>query len=184
MCDKCCIMFAEQNLYKEEVVGKSVLEVGSRDVNGSVRPFIETLNPLKYIGVDIIEGPKVDQICAAEDILNEFGEESFDIVVSTEMLEHVKDWKKVINNFKDILKPQGIVIITTRSKGFPIHGYPEDYWRFEVADMANIFSDCVIYKIEKDLCSVAGVFIKVKKPLNFQKHDLSNYEVFSVEQKK
>lgn len=56
MCNSCCIEFGVKNLEKNEVEGKRVIEVGSLNVNGGLRSCIESLNPAKYIGVDIIEG--------------------------------------------------------------------------------------------------------------------------------
>ena len=51
----------------EEFNGKRVLEVGSKFVNGSVRPLIERFcQPKEYIGVDIEPGRYVDVILPAE----------------------------------------------------------------------------------------------------------------------
>lgn len=54
MCNPACVDFAKTNLTLAQVRGKFVLEVGSLSVNGSVRQFVETLEPGKYIGVDIV----------------------------------------------------------------------------------------------------------------------------------
>ncbi len=61
--------------------------------------------PKEYIGVDISHGKFVDKIAPAEKLVEVFGKNRFDVVISTEMLAHVSDWKKVINNTKEILKP-------------------------------------------------------------------------------
>lgn len=72
------------------VKGGYVLEVGACDVSGSIRPIIsEAFGPAEYIGVDIVPGPGVDKVCAAEDLVAVFGEDRFDCVISTEMLEHL-----------------------------------------------------------------------------------------------
>jgi len=92
MCNSECIEFGVRNLTIEEVTGKKIIEIGSNDVNGSLRPIIEAWGkPDEYVGVDIIDGPGVDLICPAEKIIEKFGKESFDIVISTEMIEHVRD---------------------------------------------------------------------------------------------
>lgn len=173
-----CILFGAINLKRKEIEGKRVIEVGSRDVNGSIRPLIESYNPQDYIGVDIIKGPGVDAICLAENLVSEFGEQSFDVVISTELLEHVRDWKLVIHNIKHICKTDGIILLTTRSYGFSYHGYPNDFWRYEIEDMKYIFQDCNIQKVDKDIQK--GVFIKIVKPKIFIEQDLSEYKLYSI----
>lgn len=179
MCNLSGIVFAFANLTKEEVSGKKVIEVGSRDVNGTLRPIIELWEPAEYIGIDTIKGPGVDMICDAENLIERLGKEKFDIVVSTELLEHINDWRQVISNIKNICKSDGIILITTRSHGFPYHGYPHDFWRFELEDMKAIFSDCKIIALQKDYRE-PGVFIKVEKPKNYTENDLSKYELHNV----
>lgn len=173
-----CILFGAINLKRNEIEGKRIIEVGSRDVNGSISPLIKSYNPQEYIGVDIIKGPGVNVICSAENLVSEFGEQSFDVVISTELLEHVRDWKLVIHNIKSICKTNGIILLTTRSYGFGYHGYPYDFWRYEIEDMEYIFQDCNIQKIEKD--PQKGVFIKVVKPEIFIEQDLSKYKLYSI----
>ncbi|MFX0133373.1 MAG: class I SAM-dependent methyltransferase [Candidatus Hodarchaeota archaeon] len=179
MCNASGIIFGAINLTREEVEGKKVIEVGSQDISGSLRPIVESLNPAEYIGVDIIEGSGVDIIQNAEDLLIKFDKERFDIIIATELIEHVKDWKKVISNFKNICAPNGIILITTRSYGFPYHGYPYDHWRYEIEDMKYIFSDFIIKKLEKDKLA-SGVFIKAIKPKDFIENDLTNYKLYSI----
>jgi SAM-dependent methyltransferase len=102
--------FFIENTQKEEFENKRILEVGSKYVNGSVRPLIEKFfSPKEYIGVDIEKGKFVDVVCDAENLVDYFGKETFDVVISTELLEHVKDWRKVINNMKEVLKPNGYI---------------------------------------------------------------------------
>jgi SAM-dependent methyltransferase len=178
MCNAYCILFGAINLKPEEIQGKRVLEVGSYETNGSLRPLIESYRPAQYTGVDIQDGPGVDVICKAEDILEVFGKESFDVIISSELLEHIRDWRKAINNFKDVCKIDGIILVTTRSYGCPYHGHPYDFWRYEIDDMKRIFSDCIIEKLEKD--PLSGVLAKMRKPKSFVINDLSDYELYSI----
>lgn len=173
--------FFIENLKKEEINNKKIIEVGSKYVNGSVRPIIEKFfQPEKYIGVDIEEGKFVDEVLPAEKLIQYFGSESFDVVISTELLEHVKDWRIVIHNMKGVLKEGGYLYITTRSKGSPYHGWPYDFWRYEIEDIKNIFSDFIIEKLDKDDINSPGIFFKSKKPNNFKENDLANYELYSI----
>lgn len=179
MCHVSCILFGAKHLKEKEIKGKKIIEVGSYDVNGSLRPLLESYEPEKYVGVDIEKGPGVDVICNAENMIDKFGKESFDVVISTELLEHVQNWKKVISNIKGVCMDGGIILITTRSKGFPYHGYPYDFWRYEAEDMKYIFSDCEILALEKD-SQAHGVFIKIKKPNNFIENNLLDYKLHSI----
>jgi SAM-dependent methyltransferase len=164
----------------EEFASKRVLEVGSKFVNGSVRPLIERFcRPREYVGVDIEPGKYVDVILPAERLVEHFGPESFDAVISTEVLEHVFDWRTVVNNMKAVLKPGGFIYITVPSKGFPYHAYPHDYWRYEIEDMEKIFGDFEIIALEKNW-EAPGVFLKARKPTNWSPNDLSQIELHSI----
>lgn len=178
MCNAACLEFGRTNIREEEVRGKTVIEVGALDINGSLRQIVEALRPKSYVGVDIQKGPGVDYICDAHSLLNHFAKETGDLLISTELFEHVRDWRVVVSNFKNILKPGGIVLITTRSRGFPFHGYPCDYWRYELSDMQAIWSDFIIESIESDPLA-PGVFLKARKPKTFTENDLTRYTLYS-----
>jgi SAM-dependent methyltransferase len=173
-----CILFGVRNLSRAEVQGKRVLEVGAFDVNGSLRPVLEQLGPAEYIGVDIQEGRGVDRVCDVTELIRTFGEESFDVVICTELLEHVRDWRLAIHNIKAVCRKGGVILVTTRSCGFEYHGLPEDCWRYDDADMTEIFSDCDIQRIERD--PEWGICVKAIKPGRFAEKDLSHVELYSV----
>ena len=90
-----------------------VLEIGSLDINGSVRsiftPFAE-----KYIGIDTQAGPGVDIVASATEYLNPG---YFDVVVCAEVFEHTPEWKKIINNSYVNLMDGGIFIATMAGEG-------------------------------------------------------------------
>jgi SAM-dependent methyltransferase len=179
MCSTTCLCFVATRLSNQDVAGKRVLEIGSFDVNGSTRKCIEFWQPAEYVGVDIQEGPGVDLVCDAEKLMDIFSEESFDVVFSTELLEHVLNPKTVISNMKRLCKRNGAILLTTRSYGFIFHPFPRDFWRFELSDMRSIFSDCEITDLEKDALE-PGVFVKVKKPRDFVERDLSGLELYNI----
>jgi len=173
------IVFIAKNLDKSHVKGKRVIDVGSYNFNGSIRPYIESLEPNEYLGVDLLEGEYVDIVCNADDLVSNFGKESFDLVVCSEMLEHTKNWNATIHNIKNICKRGGTIFITTRSYGYPCHGFPNDYWRYEINDMKNIFNDFEIIQLENDSLT-PGVFMKARKPKNFTENDLSQIKLYSI----
>ena len=179
MCHDSCIAFGKTKIKKADIKGKSVIEAGSCDSYGSLRPIIEALASGSYIGVDIQSGPGVDFICDASMLVNRFGRNRFDVLLSTELLEDVKDWKRVISNFKNVVKPGGLIIITTRSRGFNYHGYPFDFWRYEIEDIEFIFSDFAIKTLEKD-SQFPGIFLIAKKPDNFVENKLIHHRLYSI----
>ena len=179
MCTHACIEFIRANLRSDDVQGRAVLEVGALDVNGSVRPLICALQPASYVGVDLHAGPGVDEICDATDLVARFGPEAFDLLISTELLEHVRDWRTTISQFKRVLKPGGLLLVTTRSRGFPYHAYPDDFWRYEPADICAIFADFCLEKIESDSVN-PGIFFKARKPQVFFETDTRQHALFSI----
>jgi len=180
MCNVAVNEFFVETVKTEEFNEKRILEVGSKYINGSVRPLIEKfLSPQEYIGVDIDPGKFVDLILPAEKLLGYFGSESFDVVIATELLEHVIDWRLVVDNMKMILRRGGHIYITTRSKGFPYHSYPWDFWRYEVEDIRRIFIDFEVIALKEDH-QAPGIFLKARKLENYAPADLSDIALYSM----
>lgn len=172
--------FVEQTLTAERVAGRRVLEVGSYDVNGSVRPYLESLEPAEYLGVDAGPGPSVDRVVDCEQLCSEVGSD-WDIVISTEMLEHVNDWQTCMAQLADAVKPNGHLIVTTRSPGFPYHPFPDDFWRFTIDQMTQILTtlDFVPLTVADDW-QCPGVFGVGWKPFDWQPTSLNSITVERV----
>lgn len=99
-----------------------ILEIGSRDVNGSPRPLCE--GAAEYIGIDVREGRGVDQVVAAADY---DGKGAFDLVISSEALEHTPDPQEIIACARRALKTGGRLLITAAAPDRAPHscdGYP------------------------------------------------------------
>lgn len=156
--------FAYGALQAGEVAGRDVLEVGSLDVNGSVRPMVEARGSRSYVGVDVVQGPGVDRVVDAADLEATFGRDAFDVVVSTECLEHVEDWRIAIANMVAVLRPGGVLVWTTRSPGFAYH-HPPDRWRYTQTAMAEILETLDLEAaLVADDPEYPGVFCKARKP--------------------
>lgn len=114
---------------------KSVVDIGSKTVNGSFRPLFRG----EYIGVDLTDGPGVDRF--PRDI--EFGiEERGDVVVCTEVLEHVaRPWEALLN-----MRAVGQTLLLT-CRGYdergcwPVHEHPVDVWRFSELSLRVMLGD-------------------------------------------
>ena len=165
------------NLPGDGFRGARILEVGSGYVNGSIRPIIEKYGPAEYIGVDVSPGLFVDRVISPNDsLLDHFSHDAFDVVISAETLEHVEEWSEMVTSMKAVLKPRGEIIITTRSEGFPWHGYPFDHWRYSLIDMTRIFADFEILDLKADPFK-PGVFLIAKKPESWNPEPLENIKL-------
>jgi len=179
MCNVSCAVFGARALSKDDIEGKKYLEVGARDYNGTIRPLIDSWEPALSLGIDLIEGPGVDKVLDADDMVREFGEGSFDVVVAMEIMEHTRDWRRTMSNIKRVCRPGGIIVLTTRSFGYGYHAYPYDFWRFEIEDIKAIFSDCEIQILEKDP-TCPGIYLKARKPAGFVERDLTEHALYSM----
>jgi len=168
-----------QSIPFSRICGRDVLEIGSRDVNGNITKIVYEKQPQNYVRTDMTEGDNVDIVVDVLDLVETFGRDSWDVVISTETLEHVKDWRTALTEMKKVLRPSGLLIITTRSPGFPQHDYPEDYHRYTKEDMKTILSDMIILDLEDDPQSL-GVFITAYKPTCFELKDNSSVEVHNI----
>lgn len=92
-----------------------VLEVGSYNVNGEVRQLFTG----HYLGIDLHPGPGVD---VAVDAAEFDPPRLFDVVVSTEVLEHTPRWREIVAMCGVALRPGGALILTCAGPGRAPHG--------------------------------------------------------------
>jgi SAM-dependent methyltransferase len=109
-----------------------VLEFGARRVAGQEETA--DLRPLfpgrEYIGCDAHAGTGVDRV--ADVSRTSFAEECAGTIVCDDTLEHVFAVHDAFSEMSRVLRPGGLLVVTTPMR-FPIHDYPEDYWRMTPA---------------------------------------------------
>lgn len=113
-------------IYLNNTVGMTIVDIGSRDVNGSLRS-VAPLNST-YVGVDFATGKGVDVVLEDPYVLP-FDDASVDVVVSSSCFEHSEFFWLLFNEALRILKPSGVLYINAPSNG-TFHRYPVDCWRF------------------------------------------------------
>lgn len=101
--------------YPDLFVNKKVLEVGSLNINGSIREFFSDCD---YTGVDLAPGKDVDFVGRGEDLA--FPDRSFDVVCSCECFEHNPEWARTFDNMARMAK--GLVFFSCATTGRPEHG--------------------------------------------------------------
>jgi len=96
---------------------KKVLEVGSLDINGSMREFFEEC---EYIGLDIGSGRGVDIVCSGHEY--DASDDTFDVTLSTECFEHNPYWAETFSNMVRLTKSGGLIFFTCATTGRHEHG--------------------------------------------------------------
>jgi SAM-dependent methyltransferase len=78
-----------------------------------------------------------------------FSSGSFDLILSTEMLEHTLEPQRIIDEMRRVLKPGGLALLTTRFI-FPLHDVPGDYYRFSDYALIHLFREWSSVKVEAE----------------------------------
>lgn len=125
-----------------------ILDVGCRD-----KPYQRwATEASEYLGVDVVAGPKVDWVI-------EDGKpwplpsESFDGVVCTQVLQHVRDLSNTLGEIERVLKPGGRLLMTVPF-AYSLHGVIPDYWRMSRAGVVGLLG--AGYEVE-ELQGLGGV---------------------------
>ncbi|MBK5233910.1 MAG: class I SAM-dependent methyltransferase [Thermoleophilia bacterium] len=120
--------------------GRSGLRV--LDVGCGNKPYLPLLadRAASYIGVDAVDGPQVDKIGVAEDL--PFEDAAFDVVLCTQVLEHVDEPATALAEIRRVLAPGGVTFVSTHGV-FLYHpdppGSDRDYWRWTHSGLMRIF---------------------------------------------
>jgi SAM-dependent methyltransferase len=90
-------------------------------------PFMPLAGRLELVGVDVAHLDKTQARaaelgfpvelfeCGADRLADVFGRESFDAVVSTQVLEHLPDWQGALAQMSDVLRWNGTLYVTCDS---------------------------------------------------------------------
>lgn len=98
----------------------SVLDIGGRSINGSVRPLFPAAT--RYTVLDALPGERVTDVDIIADAAtwNPSGQ-WWDVVVCAEVLEHAASWRAILRTAYAACAPAGRLIVTTAAPGRPPH---------------------------------------------------------------
>lgn len=117
-----------------------ILDVGSRVIRGQRKfgSYKQFFNDPKwvYMGVDITEGDNVDLVMEDSDRLP-FYDNSFDVIISGQTLEHVEYPWEFMKEIARVLKVGGICCIIAPAR-IHEHRYPIDTFRYYPDGMLSL----------------------------------------------
>ena len=101
------------------------------DVGCGRRPFapLAEARGCRYIGLDIAADADPPPDVCADSALLPFRDDAFDTVLSTQVLEHVRDPLATIREAARVLRPGGHLVLTA-PQAWPLHETPHDYYRY------------------------------------------------------
>ncbi len=128
--------FIRESAEKFDSAGKMMLDIAPQDWLGAAQFFSQST--IETLDID----PKATATYIAdltEDNSAKIQPGRFDIVLCTEVLEHVLQPFDAVKEIHRILKPGGVALITT-PYNFRIHGPLPDCWRFTEHGLRALFS--------------------------------------------
>ena len=141
--------------------GLSVCDVGSFNVNGTFRKCFPP--NCSYTGIDIRSGKDVDIVLKDPHRWTELDGKQFDVVISGNTIEHVKDIYQWFREFAKIIKPDGVFFIISPRPCVKIHKYPIDCWRIMPDGMQFLVEEIAGLKMVKCYLSHKDVITTGRK---------------------
>lgn len=142
--------FLQNAVDEYDLADRRVLEVGSKIINGSPRELFTG----PYWGIDILDGPGVDEILNSHELCSTNGNghrQPAEVIVSTETLEHDDAPWLSLQQMRQVIEPDGILLLTARGYDrdsyykvhdvcWDEHGTYDvgDFWRFSVDGMRHL----------------------------------------------
>ena len=106
-----------------------------------------------YIGSDVEATEMSDVVCVGEHL--PFSGELFDVVLCTQVLEHVTEPALVLEEIARVLKPEGVLFLSTHGT-FPYHPTPVDYWRWTQSGLRKVVENARLRAVR--MLPVGGTF--------------------------
>jgi SAM-dependent methyltransferase len=138
------------------------------DIGCGLQPYRRFLDPAvtEYVGIDR-EGPlsRPTVVGSAESL--PFPDQSFDVVLSTQVLEHLPDPERALREAVRVLKRGGRMILTVPGV-WPTHEAPHDFWRFTRHGLMRLLADHEI--VYRDLEALGGLWATLGQMTSLEIH--------------
>lgn len=131
------------------LLGDDVLEIGSRiHVNGAWWLVNRDLAKGAWLGVDMQPGEGVDEVADIHDLNLEW-RQRFSGVLCSEVLEHVARPWVALPKLRQVIRPGGWIVVTTLTS-FPIHGFPDDFYRYTTSGLKLLLEDAGFVNVQTE----------------------------------
>lgn len=128
------------------------------DIGAQTGPY-KTWFPNR-VPIDIFWRPGIAVVTDAQRL--GLADESFDVVLCTEVLEHLPEPQAAIDEMFRVLKPGGTLILTTRFL-FPIHDAPHDYFRFTKFGLRHLTRRFEAVTVEEETSTMGAMAVLVQR---------------------
>ncbi len=114
------------------------------DAGAGLCPYRKYFSHAKYESTDFADifdkssKNKHNFICSLDSIPKP--DNSYDVIINTQVLEHVEYPQKVINEFYRVLRPDGKIFLTA-PQGWGIHGAPYHFFNFTYYGLESLFKN-------------------------------------------
>jgi len=114
----------------------------------------------RRVGLDIQKGQGVRIIGDAQAL--GIRDAVFPVVLCTEVLEHLPEPQRAIDEMFRVLEPGGTLLLTTRFL-FPIHDAPHDYFRYTKYGLRHLLRRFEIMELQEETDSVGTLAVLLQR---------------------
>ncbi len=165
----------EVSIYAHKYISGKTLDLGAG--SGKYREIIRE-KARELVTFDMVPGQNIDVV---GDALNTpFDSETFDTIISTQVLEHIEKPWLMVKEIRRILKNNGTCVLTAPFLE-PYHADPHDYFRYTIEGIKSLFENEGFETIEcssygQPFSVIAG-FIRISCFSHYQKRKLGSWKI-------
>jgi len=158
------------------------------DIGGENTPYIELFRPYikKYICINLKKvNNSADENIIGDALKLPIQSNSIDTVLSTQVLEHLVEPQKAVDEIFRVLKKDGVCILST-NMAWINHAVPDDYFRYTESGLNYLFKDFskiktyslggyILTLFQFVVLLTKGLPFFIKNPINFVLNSVGNF---------
>ncbi|MFA6459143.1 MAG: class I SAM-dependent methyltransferase [Candidatus Paceibacterota bacterium] len=169
-------------LHTRDVIRHSLQHISGKTLdfgagNAKYRGLIQP-RTTEYTTFDMVAGPNIDIVGDVHKV--PLADKSFDTIVSTQVLEHVRMPWVMVAEISRLLRSGGTCILSAPFMQ-PFHADPHDYFRYTKEGMTSLFESNGFQVIECE--SYGGLFSTLSEMVHFSLFDPYNKKHHATKQR-